>query len=284
MNYEIVWVDDTKDWVDSVKETIEEFLAELGYKANIKYLESGDTLLEHSKRPDLDLIIIDYRLPGTNGDKWIEKIRDSGSFIQIVFYSQEIQPNEVIGVMDDVYHSTRDDAENIIKKVIEFSIRKNQDVEVIRGLIIAESIDIENILEEIIVQAIKGNSELLQGLILSTTDCTFSKKFKIVSGILEEKIKESALYLEKKPDDKKLKSILCSFKDTKEIYKKFSEDVIDCRNILAHSKKTVVDKKIILKGINKRTKQINFNSDWVQSTRQALAKHKKNLQSLCNSL
>lgn len=280
MDYNIVWVDDSPDWVEPVQETIEEFLAELGYEANITSLESGDNLLGHINRPDLDLIIIDYHLPEANGDELIAKIRNSGSFIEIVFYSQDVQPNEVIGVIDGVYHSIRDDAENKIKQVIDLSIRKNKDVEVVRGLIIAESIDIENLLEKIIAKAIDGNSELLEDLILSTTDLTFSAKSKIASGILKDRIGKLESSQEKL-DDQKLVSKL---KVTQEIHKKFDEDIIDCRNILAHSKRTIVDERVVLKGINKRTKQINFDSNWLQSKQEALAKHKNNLQSLYDLL
>ena len=105
IEYKILWVDDSPDWVRSVKDNITSHLAGKGYEPKIELEESGDRV-DTSKLTDIDLIIIDYQLPGDNGDKLIKQVRDKECLTQIVFYSQG--PIERDDRLYGVHYSTRE--------------------------------------------------------------------------------------------------------------------------------------------------------------------------------
>ena len=113
IEYQILWVDDVPDWVASIEDSIKSHLEEKGYDPRIELKQSGAEV-DVSKLTHVDLIIIDYRLPGANGDELIKRIRDKECLTEIVFYSQEAI--ESSDRLDGIYYSTRDEVEELIKK------------------------------------------------------------------------------------------------------------------------------------------------------------------------
>ena len=269
IDYKILWVDDTPDWVASIEASIKSHLEEKGYDPEIELKESGDNV-DISKLTEVDLIIIDYRLPGPNGEELIKEIRNKECLTEIVFYSQEaIKPSEHF---DGIYYETRDDAEELIKKVIDQTIKKAQDITLIRGFIIAEAIDVENILEECMVKVFQDKGELFSERVLNVNPPVYDayKKFRFVKKIattLKNNSAETELFEERKAIDKTLGKLF--------------EEVFEPRNILAHSQKTInVDGSTTLEGINQGPNKIDFSQEWLSSTRKNIAKHKENLMQL----
>ena len=164
--YNILWIDDIKTWVRTMERIISGYLDDLGFKLNIDLHKDGSKIEQALKNPEINLIVVDYKLPGVNGDELISRIRGLDNFIEIVFYSRAINPVDVIGVMDGVYHTKREDAEGILKKVIDVTLRTSQDINNMRGLVIAETIDIETQIEELIIQFFREKGEIIQGRVL----------------------------------------------------------------------------------------------------------------------
>jgi len=266
IEYKMVWVDDSPNWVDSVIGEIEEHIVRIGFKPNIKRLESGKEFPESCSSVDLDLIVVDYNLPnGKNGDELISELRASGVFKEIVFYSQQRPPKEVIDVTDGVFHAIRNDAVHTIKKVIDLTVHKLRDLGVVRGLVIASTIDIEVKLEELMILIFGKQGELFQSKVIEKHVYDFEKKVKFVQSYFKDVVSKASS--EKKGELEGLSKKLATF----------AKEIIDQRNILAHAKTTVVDGNTTLQGINNRTREIVFDEQWLSDTRRKLREHMGNL-------
>ena len=276
IEYQILWVDDSPDWVASIEDSIRSHLEGKGYDPKIELKQSVDTV-DTSKLTHVDLIIIDYQLPGANGDKLINRIRDKEYLTEIVFYSEGTVA--LPGHVNGVYVSPRNEVDEFIKKVIDETIKKAQDITLIRGFIIAEAIDVENILEECMAKVFGDKRELFSEKVINVKPpvydaykkCGFVKE--IVSD-LKKRVKDSG---EGSKQFKQLKDI----ENIEKTMKKLTSEVFDPRNILAHSRRKVNDDgSTTLEGINKETKNILFSQNWLSSVRKNISKHKSNLHKL----
>ena len=270
IEYKILWVDDSPDWVESIEDSIKSHLEEKGYDPKIELKESGADV-DTSKLSDIDLIIIDYQLPGDNGDELIKQVRDKECLTQIVFYSQDIiEPDDHLY---RVHCSTRDDVEECIKKVVDETIERAQDITLVRGFIIAEAIDVENILEECMAKIFEDKGELFSEKVIRAKPPVYDsdKKYRFVKEIVTGRIEDSGEGSERAEELQEIDNTM----------KKLTKEVFAQRNILAHSKITINDNgSIKLEGINKQTKEINFSQEWLSKTRKNIAKHKDNLNKL----
>jgi len=265
----MVWVDDTPDWVDSVIEEIKEHIEDIGFTPNINRLVSGEGFPESCSSVDLDLIIVDYNLPdGKNGDLLISELRANGVFKEIVFYSQQQPPKELIGVTDGVFHSSRENAVDTIKKVIDLTVHKFRDLEIVRGLVIASTIDLEVKLEELMIVVFGDCGKLFQEKVLEKPVYDFAKKLRFIQSYFKD-------IIEQVKDEKEKTKLNVNY----DKLQKFLPEVIAQRNILAHARKTTVDGKITLKS-NESGKRIVFGEDWLSDTRKKLREHMENLQEI----
>ena len=270
IEYKILWVDDSRDWVESIEDPIKSHLREKGYEPKIELKEAGDDV-DTSELTHIDLIIIDYQLPGANGDELIKRIRGTECLTEVVFYSQDsITP---FNHLNGIYYETRDEAEELIKKVIDETIKKAQDITLIRGFIIAGAIDVENILEECMTMVFGDKGELFSEKVISAKPPVYSanEKCKFVQGIVKGLIKDS----------QKGTARFNELSDIDNRMNKLAKEVFDQRNILAHSKKKINDDgSATLEGVNKETKEIVFDQEWLSSARGNISKHKENLNRL----
>ena len=270
IEYKILWVDDSPNWVKSVKDNITSHLQGKGYEPKIELEESGIDV-DTSKLTDIDLIVIDYQLPGNNGDELIKQVRDKECLTQIVFYSQG--PIQRDDHLYGVHYSTREDVEECIKKLVDETIERAQDITLVRGFIIAEAIDVENILEECMVKVFEDKGELFSEKVIGAKPSVYdaNNKFRFVKRIVKDRIDDA------REDTNRYKQL----KDIDKIMNDLDKEVLDQRNILAHSKITINDDgSIKLEGINKQTREINFSQEWLSQTRKNIAKHKENLMQL----
>ena len=144
----------------------------------------------------------------------------------------------------------------------------------IRGFIIAEAIDVENILEECMAKVFGDKGELFSEKVINVKPPVYSanEKYKFVQEIVKGLIKE---------DSKKRNARFKELSDIDNTMNKLAKEVFDQRNILAHSKKKINDDgSTTLEGINKETKEIKFDQEWLSLARRNISKHKKNLNRL----
>jgi CheY-like chemotaxis protein len=269
--YKILWVDDSPAWVESIRSDVELHISSMGLTPSIVVLVDGTDLEKASRETDLDLLIIDYHLPNQNGDKLIEVVRASGAFTEIVFYSQSNDIYNIAKPFDNVFSCHRDDALDRIRTVVDLSLRKLKDVGIVRGLIIASAIDIETQVEQLFAKILGTAGHVVRDRIIEKGWLDAEKKSSFVLGVLNDYIKHL----------KGLGSVVeQSLLDGQATLKKFSDEVIKTRNLLAHSRAFEVGGKKVLYQLNDRSKSQEITLEWLSQTREKYEQHRKNLDLL----
>lgn len=89
--YNVLWIDDSSNWVVSEKFKIEDRIKLLGVELNPIYRTDGEDIAQIAMVLDVDLVLIDYHLEPFFGDELIGEIRyhSNNDRIPIVFYSQD---------------------------------------------------------------------------------------------------------------------------------------------------------------------------------------------------
>lgn len=165
LDYKILWIDDKEEFFDNHKEYIEEYLEDLGFDAKIttykSFAEFEEKEQEATHQKIYDLFIIDLNLDhDKTGDELIAKIRGNRILTDIIFYSTVLQnvrnkvnENNIEGVY--VTSKNQTDFEEKVTDVIDVTIKKVQDVNNLRGLIMAEVAELDRMKEKILLSSLK---------------------------------------------------------------------------------------------------------------------------------
>jgi len=277
--YKVLWIDDSPDWVEPLRDSLEEHLVELGFKLDVELHQDGSNIESLARQEDIDLILMDERLPKAKGGELINKIRESDVYVDVVYYS-EAPVKGVEGGRDGVWCTTRADAEDVIKRVIDTSIRKVQDVNNMRGLVISEAIDIESQIEEIVAKYFGTKAEFVKEEMLRENGVyDLQKKLKLLKVIVKAQINsfnvdgvnvDSLGGMDRKHELESCQSVC----------RKLDREVMDRRNMLAHVKPHTVDNKVCLKSRNRQGDIVECDASWYKEVRIALLKHSENLTAL----
>ena len=144
--YRLLWIDDDDDYIVSAIELIEGAVREHKMFPTIKtysvFSEYQKCELENFDIDVFnlyDLIIVDYALSDTTGDKLIRDLREHNIFTDIVFYSSNYKAmqDEVKkgDQLDGVFFARREDLTSVIDKVIKKNLKREYSISNIRGLI-----------------------------------------------------------------------------------------------------------------------------------------------------
>lgn len=298
INYSILWFEDNQSWFDSVVDSIKDYLRDNGFKEIIKREEKWgelDKLVENGDLDKLyDLIIIDYNLAGEKGDAIINKIRDNEFFTEIIFYSQdgETSVREKVKELgaDGVYCSARDNPEfdDKVKKIINTTIKKVQDVNAMRGLIMAETSDLDKGMLDIIISFSEKNktkSEHLANYIFEKAE-----DFKKTMGGKLEDIKKNRdhisivkqnLLFDSYKKAQAVQKIITLINNTElsrinKFVENYNKEVIQVRNIFAHVQESIENSNRVLISEYTGKKEI-FTEERCEEIRKSLIKHSKNI-------
>lgn len=167
LEYKILWIDNVNAIYTDHQSTIEEHLTNLGFTPIIE--KGADYQAFDKFESDLkqfDLFLLDYKLDGTqNGNEIIKNIRNEHSiYTDVIFYStlpDEVRQRIYDDKLNGVYYTSRDfeQFEEDVLSIIDVTIKKTQDVNNLRGLIMAEVAELERIKERIIIKASPKISE-----------------------------------------------------------------------------------------------------------------------------
>lgn len=153
LKYKILWVENDKDWVDSIKDSIEEIVIFYGFELDVKLI-AQDENVDYNL---FDLILMDLNLADQpTGDQLIKKIRNIGVFTNVVFYTAggaDVIKSKIESMaLEGVFYSDRgsDGFVEKVKKVMEASIKKTQDLNNLRGLVMAEVSELDAMMDDII--------------------------------------------------------------------------------------------------------------------------------------
>jgi len=136
---------------------LKELLDEYPENYKIKKLDNyQDDNLRGINFFNVDLVLMDYNLGSEKGNDVINYIRNDQNdiYTDILFYSQNESEKELRekSDKDGLYCSERSELflENKIKKVIKTTIRKTQELNNLRGLVMAETSELDEMMKEIL--------------------------------------------------------------------------------------------------------------------------------------
>ena len=156
LKYKILWVENDSDWAESIEEEIKELVEQqygFDYDRTFSSKQNDDILFN-----DYDLILMDLNLESEpTGDVLIKNIREREIYTDVIFYSadglQKIKQKAHDLDLEGVYFASRDKDLfiNKVNSVIMTTIHKVQDLNNLRGLVMAEVSELDVLMEQIIL-------------------------------------------------------------------------------------------------------------------------------------
>lgn len=278
LSYRIHWVDDSQDWVESVKDPIKRDFENDEVCLEIETFENGNNIESELRKNPADLVILDYNLPGKSGIELVQDLRKGGNLTEIIFYSQDDAKKSEFKSWDGVHSCRRDDASEKLSTVITRFIDRTKNIAIMRGMIISEAIDCENYLTQIILNLFGDKSDIFRDKVLDKAYLDFEKKRMLVASVLKDKRKLEAR-------DGASHERIALIANCIECIGQMKNEIVDQRNILAHSEKTVNEEGVlILRGLNKSQSGIEFTNHWKNEIRGNINKHLVNLRQISEIL
>lgn len=295
LNYYVLWVEDDDSWFKTTSELFSETIFDYGFNPIIERKKSLDEIVNQivdSGLKKFDLFLIDFKLRNSkDGDNIIEHVRNSNIFTDIIFYSsdkQSIVDSIKEHLFEGVYHSDRKELEDKFEKVFKTTIKKIEEINSMRGLIVGETSELDALIEEHLNFYIQSpyidkfdiekfiNDKIfvkLEGRLLFLKDeysniglkgllphVEAIRKWELLRGILKV--------------NKEHKPYISEFLP---VNAKYQDDVIDVRNKFAHSKVLVKDDgKEVLKALIGE-EHFEFDEDSFKKIREDLIKHRNAL-------
>lgn len=299
LEYNILWIDnDIQEYIDNGEvANLNSYLEELGFEPNIVTVKDEADLDQFIYKHKYDLIISDFNLNATTGDKIIEKIREEKGFsTEILFYTaksnfrDDPEVKERLAFMDRItFHSNRDTFLDKVEKLIRLTLDKLLELNATRGLITAATSDLDVEIEEIVMQLVlhhKISDDDLKQIITDKAHTPLQKRlesfwhkyndfqsyFPKIDAVKKWEIFRDLL----KP--LKAKDGIKNFLDSN---KSYQTQVIDIRNKFAHAKAIEDNGTLKLKG-QIEGEDFEFTEDSCVEIRRNLINHKRNIEALKN--
>lgn len=245
IEYNILFIENEYEWIDSIEEFLNEYLDEKWFTLNLQRSKVFPTTISDFNA--YDIIVVDFNLDeNETGDEAIKRIRQSGEVYTEIFFYSSIWEDAIrkklveLWGFDWVYCSDRkDDFKKNLTRLINTTIRKSQDLNNLRGLVMAETSELDNLIKEL-TRKIVIESKVSTGKIEDRK----SKLSRYYSDNINElnQIKDFLELL----DSKHFTAYfwwrtLCSFSDcsmnnlSKDVIEPYKNDIIELRNLLAHN-------------------------------------------------
>ena len=301
LKYKILWFED--DDMIGTKRRIYSYLEEFGFDIEItKYetLEAYKSKVNTSEIffKDFDLILLDFHLDEDNSgngettEEILEKIQKLDFCSEVIFYSdkndfyQEIMSK--FSLFQGVFwHNGRDNLfDEKIKPVIDLTLKKSQDLNNLRGLVMAETADLDSLKKEILYEYFKSNEikkEEIKNKIIKNFDANLKKSIELLDKLKLKNDVDFQIFFEDMADlftkSRNVHRINKNLTNKKEFeHENFYTEIIEPRNNLAHVIEEILpDGEKILKG--KKTEMI-FSPDYCKDMRKKIKKYKDTLKEI----
>ncbi|WP_199140903.1 hypothetical protein [Pedobacter sp. ASV12] len=165
LDYKILWFEDVESSFNAKKRLVKRVVEKLGFIFPEPQNEVDATSIDTIDFGVYDLIIADLNLAnGAKGSAILESIRDKGVYTEVVFYSSEgedyVRGELAKFQIDGAYCADRANEDFIdkVEKVINTTVKKVQDLNNMRGLIMAETSDLDSIMSSIISAVLEKNT------------------------------------------------------------------------------------------------------------------------------
>jgi CheY-like chemotaxis protein len=278
VQFPIIWVDDNREFMDSLIDSIQDHLSEHGFGLQMNFYESREeNLFQRLSTKDVELVVVDYNLSDEKGDALIQEIRRRGNYQEILFYTQSGLPSSVRQLgLEGVFYTNRAGALERILKIIDWKVKRLSDLTTMRGWIVADAIELEAMIVEIVVWYFEGSGSKFEKYVLDKGRLReFADRYALLNSLLSEEIEE----LNKAAQNS---SRAIALRNCKQVLSTFVEDVIEIRNAVAHQRATEgVSGQISIKTIApKMQREILVNEETCMQFRLSLLKHYRNLSEL----
>ncbi len=193
LRYRILWFDDDPDWVEELSEEVVKIVQLEGFICEndadiIKISTKSEFNEDHGTYSDYNIILMDFDLGYyESGADIIKDIRDGNHYTDVLFYSNQETDEEKLRKLiserqiDGVYCSERDDHFFLekFKQIFLSTIKKIQDPENLRGLVMAEVSDLDDKKKKILRRSIEKElvtpDFFIEEVITKTVDWSFNK-------------------------------------------------------------------------------------------------------------
>jgi CheY-like chemotaxis protein len=275
----ILWVDDKVDYAESVAEKLKSWLEPQGLELKPTIRTDSSLVLGDVKNNYFELIIVDYMLPGGNGDLLIEKIRKSGCYQDILFYTGNSEKlKEILAKrFDGVFYVHKDFADARIQELIQLKLWRLSNPASVRGWIVADAIELEGMVTELLEHCFTSKDGFTfkeRFLYSHNSPIDFGRKVDIFKGILNDLV--SWLEKQEPKDNEKIAQL----KSCVEIFNTFTKEIVQTRNAAAHYRiEETKDGKMIGKSTSSAT-PVKLDDDKLAEVRKYILKHRDNLLKL----
>ncbi len=263
LEYRILWIDDQiEDYIENgLKDEFAAYLEKLAFIPDIDCFETVSVAEEKLKNKEYDLILSDYNIGDDgNGKDLIDRIRSGEIYTEILFYSAKPDFEEVAKSLyqDRISFLSLVDDSGFRKfkgktfRLIDLSIRKLQELNSVRGLVMSQTSDLDTTIEDILIDVMEGENEFTEKLrkyVIKKIEDNAKERSKIIEKINDLSNADIIKHRQLFDADKKSRTLnellkLCKLLD-EELFKKFHEnyqsDVLRVRNDLAHAKSDIID-------------------------------------------
>ncbi len=295
IKFYILWFDDERSWIDGKTRDVRDIVEEKGFEwvePTICTKEAEFNGVHDYEK--FDMILVDYQLVGRGrngktGTDIISKIR-ADCFTTIIFYSQNgerVLRKEIAEEnLDGVFCADREDFLDRYENVFLSYIKKIEDINNLRGLVMAETADLESLSAEII--------RLYDGV-----TCPEKKKNikKVIKEMLKDVKKEKKIFESMNEDTTFMELLkwLSFYRKSITIDKinkrgtsvsdfvqsTFNDEIIVKRNLLAHVTESTEGGKVVLES---RNKKLIFSQREAKQIRNDIKKYKNELEKIKDSL
>jgi hypothetical protein len=157
LRYRILWFDDTDEFFQSLdRDPFESEVKSWGFIPEFEVVKTADEFMAKKPFDMYDLIVVDYNLGDAvpHGEEFIKQIRGHDIFTEIVFYSASpsgtlwdaIHKNQLEGI----FVSDRAGILQKLERVAHQSVHKVLDLNNMRGMVMAEVGDMDQLLDGIL--------------------------------------------------------------------------------------------------------------------------------------
>ena len=183
LKYKVLWVDDNKDEFSKEEKALNSFIEELFFEPKIDFCEDIASAKKFIETEKYDVIFSDYNIDEERGDDFISFIRNQSVNTEVLFYSGQNQLPE--GRLDRVtffFETGSHREERLLKKMKELillTVAKLNDLTQLRGLVMAEVSELDDIMKNLVAEYCKNSEENEKEL------------RKYIIGKIEERVKNS---------------------------------------------------------------------------------------------
>lgn len=162
LRYSILWFDDDKDQFDShdFTDLISE-INSLGFDFDGPvYVQTAQEFIKQAPFSDFDLIVVDYNIDeeGKHGHDFIQEVRNHNVYAEIVFYTafgmNELWDGVKEKQLDGVFLSNAKEITRKVAQVFRQSVKKVVDLENMRGIVMAQVGDMDNIMKNLLKEGL----------------------------------------------------------------------------------------------------------------------------------